>query len=71
MGRISEREELRQLVDELPEGQVSDALAAVRRLVADDGLAWIGVIKDGPEDLAERSKDILRNEMGRYRGPAA
>jgi hypothetical protein len=28
------------------------------------GLSWIGSIKNGPEDLAERSKEILRAELG-------
>lgn len=79
MAGTQEREELRRLVDDLTDEQVRDVLAAARQVGAgssrspgaDTGLAWIGVIKDGPEDLAERSKSILRNEMGQRRGPAA
>ena len=79
MATTDEREELRRLVDNLTDDQVRDALAAVKQVraepghtaAADAGLAWIGIIKDGPEDLAERARDILRREMGERRGPAA
>lgn len=80
MAGTQEREELHRLVDDLTDEQVRDVLAAARQLggdpvrspvAADYGLAWIAVIKDGPEDLAERTKSILRNELGQRRGPAA
>lgn len=52
-------------------------LAAARRLEAGpsrpttSGLGWIGVITDGPEDLAEQAKRILRDDLGQRHGPAA
>jgi len=74
-----EREELRRLVDDLTDDQVHDALTAVKQVRAeptpapdaDAGLGWIGIVKDGPEDLADRAKSILRRELGERRGPAA
>ncbi|MPY81004.1 MAG: hypothetical protein GEV04_21720 [Actinophytocola sp.] len=82
MASPGEREELRQLVDEMTDEQVSDVLTAARQVTCahspdeggeSDGLAWIGCITDGPEDLSVRAKHILRAEMGerRRRGPAA
>jgi hypothetical protein len=79
MADVQARDELHELVDGLTDEQVSQVLAAVRQfkvavrrpISEEPGMAWIGGIKDGPEDLSMRVKDILRGEMGERRGPAA
>lgn len=58
------RDELRHLIDSLPEGQVEQVLADVRRRTAprvvpsDDAFAWIGAgrTKDGATDLSTNPK---------------
>jgi hypothetical protein len=66
------REELHQLIDLLPESQVAPILAIVRESAAtEDGIdTWplpdfVGTLSSGKGDLAARSDEILRREMGR------
>lgn len=66
------REELHQLIDRLPESQVAPILAIVRESTPteDDGDEWplpdfVGALSSGKGDLAARSSEILREEMGR------
>ncbi|WP_061294445.1 hypothetical protein [Herbidospora cretacea] len=58
------RDELRDLVDQLPEEKVAPVLRLVRDQFADSPkvrhLPWIGTMEAGP-DFAERSEDILRS----------
>ncbi|WP_073950347.1 hypothetical protein [Streptomyces kebangsaanensis] len=66
------REELHQLIDRLPESQVAPILAIVRESTPseDGGEEWplpdfVGALSSGKGDLAARSSEILREEMGR------
>jgi hypothetical protein len=64
------RDELRHLVDDLPEEQVSAALALVRQLrpeaPSDDWPpSWFGAVSAEQTDTAARAKKILRAEYGR------
>ncbi|MGH3501420.1 MAG: hypothetical protein ACRDQA_11120 [Nocardioidaceae bacterium] len=63
------REELHHLVDQLGEDKVPGAAALLRELTdhADRPRRrpdWFGALHAGP-DFAERSEDILREELGR------
>lgn len=66
-----ERDELRQLVDGLPDEQVKTAVEVLRQLadVVDTPRprrqrpSWVGALHEDP-DLSVRVKGILRNEMG-------
>lgn len=63
------REELHHLVDQLPEAQLRPALQLIRGRVDVDrrggrSLPFFGSFEADP-DLAERSEDILRAELGR------
>lgn len=63
------REELHHLVDQLPEAQLRPALQLIRgRMDVGRGggrnLPFFGSFEADP-DLAERSEDILRAELGR------
>lgn len=66
------REEFHHLVDELPEEEVGPLLALVRGNMAqaDSGEPdwplpdWVGMLHSGQGDLAERSAEILRAELG-------
>jgi hypothetical protein len=65
------REELHQLIDQLPESQVAPILAIVRESTPteDGGDEWplpdfVGALSSGKGDLAARSGEILREEMG-------
>jgi hypothetical protein len=63
------REELHHLVDQLDEDKVPGAAVLLRQLAAlGDGSrsrpSWFGALHAGP-DFAERSEDILRDELGR------
>lgn len=61
------RDELRHLVDELPEDQVPDVLAVVRQLrpLQDEWPPpWFGAITTDREDVAATSAEILRREFG-------
>lgn len=67
------RDELHHLIDRLPEEQVAPMLALVRdSLPEGDGeqATWplpsfVGTLASGQGDIAARSQDILREEMGR------
>jgi hypothetical protein len=66
------REELHELIDRLPESQVAPILAIVRESTpADDGgEEWplpdfVGALSSGKGNLAARSSEILRAELGR------
>lgn len=69
-----ERDELRQLVDGLPDEQVKTAVEVMRQLSDVDDTprprrhrpSWVGALRESP-DLSVRLKDILRNEMGQGR----
>ena len=64
------RDELHQLIDRLPESQVAPILAIVRESThTEDGDEWalpdfVGALSSGKGDLAARSSEILRAEMG-------
>jgi len=63
------REELHQLVDQLPEDEVQPALELTRDRVAQHGgpgrdLPFFASFEDEP-DLAERAEEILSAELGR------
>ncbi len=63
------REELHHLVDQLPETELRPALQLIRGRVEDYGgsgrnLPFFASFEAQP-DLAERSEDILRTELGR------
>src|SRR5215469_13681099 len=67
------REELHHLIDQLPEEQVAPILALVRENlpVGEDGEtlwplpSFVGTLASGKGDVAARSQEILREEMGR------
>lgn len=67
------REELHHLIDQLPEEQVAPMLALVRDSlpVGDEREAvwplpsFVGTLASGKGDVAGRSQEILREEMGR------
>lgn len=67
------REELHHLIDQLPEEQVEPMLALVRESlpVGEDGEtlwplpSFVGTLASGKGDVAARSQEILREEMGR------
>jgi hypothetical protein len=66
----AERDELRELVEHLPEEQVSAALSAVRRSVgASSERSWppafFGAGQAGRGDVAERAEDLLDEGFGR------
>lgn len=66
------RDEFHHLVDELPDEDVAPLLALVRATMAGKGaepprrrrLSFAGLIEAEP-DLAARSEEILRDELGR------
>jgi hypothetical protein len=73
MSRLSD--ELRELVDRLPESQVAPILAIVRESAQADGGSgewplpgFVGTLASGKGDLAARSSEILRAELGREPG---
>ncbi|MCK9931887.1 hypothetical protein MXD62_32925 [Frankia sp. Mgl5] len=65
------RDELHSLIDRLPESQVAPILALVRESApAESGDEWplpdfVGALASGKGDLAARSAEILRAELGR------
>ncbi len=66
------RDELHRLIDRLPESQVAPILTVVRENTPteDGGDEWplpdfVGALSSGKGDLAARSSEILREEMGR------
>jgi hypothetical protein len=69
MAGTQEREELRRLVDELPDEAVHNVLQVARAVSSPDDTprprqrpAWIGAGRHGP-DYAANAKDVLRDEM--------
>lgn len=69
---MSSRDELHRLVDALNEQQLPDAAALLRTLKPDDvprqprrRLSIIGSYDSGQTDVAIRSAEILRDELGR------
>lgn len=65
------RDELHNLIDRLPEDQVAPILAIVRESTPaeDGGEEWplpdfVGTLSSGKGDLAARSSEILRTELG-------
>jgi hypothetical protein len=69
----ADRDELRRLVEELPDEEVPAALNDVRRHVrpterkASWPPAWFGAIKGSRPDTAARSEELLRDGFGRSR----
>lgn len=68
----AEREELRQLVEELPDEQVSAVLAEARRRVRPQPAgawppAWFGSITSDRTDLGRNHEDLLAEGFGRDR----
>lgn len=66
----AERDELRELVERLPDDEVPAALAEVRRHLAEaQGRSWppafFGAGRAGRGDVAARSEDILDEGFGR------
>ncbi|HEX5404313.1 MAG TPA: hypothetical protein VFX16_18645 [Pseudonocardiaceae bacterium] len=65
----STSEDAHRLVDELDEQQVRQAVGVLRQLADEPDeqpareFAWIGMLSAEP-DLAERSSEILRRELG-------
>jgi hypothetical protein len=64
------REELRRLVEELPEEQVPVALAEVQRLAGTSENPrwpppWFGAVQSGRGDTSERVDDLLADGFGR------
>ncbi|WP_261555390.1 hypothetical protein [Frankia tisae] len=66
------RDELHRLIGRLPESQVAPILALVRESTpTEDGDAewplpdFVGALSSGKGDLAARSSEILREEIGR------
>jgi hypothetical protein len=66
----AERDELRELVERLPEEQVSVVLSEARRHLADTEPrpwppAFFGAARAGRGDVAERSEELLDEGFGR------
>ena len=64
------RDELRRLVEQLPEEQLAAALDEVRRLAITAGPSgwpppWFGAIKSGRSDTSERVDELLAEGFGR------
>ena len=67
------REDLHQLIDQLPEDQVAPILALVKGSlpVGEDGEtlwplpSFVNTLASGKADVAARSQEILREEIGR------
>jgi hypothetical protein len=64
---IQERDELLHLVQELPDDEVREVLALVRRRGSvkspSQRPGWVGLLHEGP-DFAKRAKATLRAELG-------
>ena len=62
------REQLHQLVEELPENRADDALEALRLIARTPVRAgrpgFVGIVNTGETDLGRRAKDVLRAELG-------
>jgi hypothetical protein len=69
-GMSGEREELRRLVEELPDEHVDIALAVMRRMVPtrDAGAwppTWMNSFSSGGSDVSRRHEDLLAYGFGR------
>lgn len=67
---MTARDELRRLVDELPEDRVSVALVEVKRLVGTSDTPvwpppWFGAVRSGRPDASERIDELLADGFGR------
>ena len=63
-----QREELHELVEQLPEDQVPDALVLLRARRPGAGSwppAWFGAAAGTRADVGECADEILRDELGR------
>jgi hypothetical protein len=65
---MAEREQLHQLVEEIPADRAGDALEALRLIARTPGRAgrpgFVGIANTGETDLGRRAKDVLRAELG-------
>jgi len=66
----AERDELRRLVEELPEAEVPAAMAELRLRVAPSAdrpwpPVWFGAASGSRTDTAARSEELLENGFGR------
>ncbi len=73
---MTARDQLRHLVDTLPEDEAAALLAAIEKWAAERGEvlfsdkprtwppAFSGMMRSREGDLARRTKDIVRNELG-------
>jgi hypothetical protein len=68
----AEREELRSLVEQLPDGQVAQVLRDVRRLLPLQSAksstwppAWFAIAEGSAPDVARRSRELLAEGFGR------
>lgn len=65
---MTTREQLRQLIEQLPEERTGDALEALRLIartpVRTGRPGFVGIANTGETDLGRRAKDVLRAELG-------
>jgi hypothetical protein len=66
----AERDELRRLIEELPDEQIHGVLADVRRHVAPRAATswpppWVGAIVAGRSDIGRNHDDLLADGFGR------
>ncbi|QSB16258.1 hypothetical protein JQS43_08180 [Natronosporangium hydrolyticum] len=65
---MTNREQLHQLVDTIPEERAGDALEALRLIARTHGKpgrpGFVGIANTGEADLGRRAKEILRAEFG-------
>ena len=70
VGVSAERDELRRLVEDLPEAEVPAAVAELRLRVAPTGVRqwpppWFGAASGSRTDTAARSDELLKDGFGR------
>lgn len=68
--RVTKREQLHELVNELGEEQVDELLQLASRIAGEPTSgrcepSWFGVLRSGRGDLSERHEEILKAELGR------
>jgi hypothetical protein len=65
---MTEREQLHQLVEEVPDDRAGDALEAMRLIARAPRRTgrpgFVGIANTGETDLGHRAKDVLRAELG-------
>jgi hypothetical protein len=65
----TQRDELHELVDELPEEQLASALALLRARKSQEPRPWpprwFGAVRSRRTDTAERAEEVLRDGFGR------